>query len=42
MRNFSDLPEEAIKFIRKIEDLLSTPIKIISTGKERNQIISME
>ncbi|RKY52427.1 MAG: adenylosuccinate synthase [Candidatus Neomarinimicrobiota bacterium] len=42
IRNFSDLPEEAIKFIRKIEDLLSTPIKIISTGKERNQIISME
>lgn len=32
-----DLPVNAINYIAKIEELLETPIDIISTGPERNQ-----
>ena len=39
--NFSDLPENAKKYIILISSLLKTPINLISTGPKRNQIISM-
>ena len=39
--NFSDLTENAKKYIILISSLLKTPINLISTGPKRNQIISM-
>ena len=35
----NDLPVEAVKFVHKIEDLLSIPIGIVSTGAERSATI---
>ena len=39
--NFSELPENAKKYILLISRLLKTPINLISTGPKRNQIISI-
>lgn len=36
---FSQLPENAKQYIEKVEELLSTPIDIISTGPERRENI---
>ena len=36
---FNELPENAKRYIEKIEELLETPIDIISTGPERSQNI---
>lgn len=36
---FEDLPQNTVDFISRIEELLATPIDIISTGPERNQTI---
>ncbi len=36
---FKQLPSQAIQYIQRIEDLLGVPIKLISTGPERNQVI---
>ena len=38
-RKFNDLPQEAREYIKTIEKLLHTPIKYISVGKERQQIV---
>ena len=38
-RSFIDLPANAIKYIRRIEELISTPIAILSTSPERNDTI---
>jgi adenylosuccinate synthase len=37
--SFDDLPVEAKNYINKLEDLLETPISMISTGPERKQLI---
>lgn len=39
IRNYNELPSEAKKYLEFIEDYLSTKIKIISTGFERNDTI---
>lgn len=39
IRNYNELPLEAKKYLEFIEDYLSTKIKIISTGFERNDTI---
>ena len=36
---FDDLPDNAKRYIEKIEELLNTPIDIISTGPERSENI---
>lgn len=39
IKSFDNLPENARKYIRKIEGLLKVPVSMISVGPERNQII---
>jgi len=39
VRNWEDLPEAARSYVSRIEDLLSVPVKIISVGPERSQVI---
>lgn len=39
VRSWEDLPEAARKYVRRIEDLLSVPVTIISVGPERSQVI---
>lgn len=39
LKNFNDLPFEAVEYLKFIEEYLSIKIKIISTGFERNDTI---
>ncbi|MEM7616941.1 MAG: adenylosuccinate synthase [Pseudomonadota bacterium] len=39
--SYEDLPEKAIKYIKRIEELIEVPITIISTGPERNETIML-
>jgi len=39
--SFADLPENAISYIRKVEDLLSVPVSWVGVGPDRNQMISV-
>jgi adenylosuccinate synthase len=39
IRTWQDLPEAARGYISRIEDLLNVPVKIISVGPERSQVI---
>lgn len=39
LTHFSDLPANALAYIKRIEELIKTPIDIISTGPDRNQTI---
>lgn len=41
LTQFDQLPPQAKQYIRRIEQLLGTPINLISTGPERNQVILM-
>ncbi len=35
------LPEEARNYIRKLEELVGVPVKMVSTGQERSQVIEL-
>ncbi|AAZ68599.1 adenylosuccinate synthase [Ehrlichia canis] len=37
--SYKDLPQNAISYIKKIEEILKVPIYLISTGPERNSMI---
>jgi len=39
IRNFRKLPAQAHKYLSRLEDLLSCPISLVSTGPDRRQII---
>jgi adenylosuccinate synthase len=39
IRKYEDLPENAKKYIAKVEDLIGAPIGIISVGPDREQTI---
>jgi adenylosuccinate synthase len=39
VKRLKDLPENTIKYLNRIEELVETPIDIISIGAERNQTI---
>ena len=39
IREFKRLPENAQRYIRKIEDILGVPVDIISTGQRRDELI---
>ena len=39
---FDKLPENAIKYIKRLEELIECPIKIISTSPDRNDTIILE
>lgn len=41
VREFKDLPENAKKYIRKVEELLEVPVKWIGVGKGRESIITV-
>jgi adenylosuccinate synthase len=41
-RKFSDLPPNAQRYIRKIEELIGTKITMISVGSERNETIEVK
>ena len=41
-RNWGDLPVEAQRYVRRIEQLVGAPIRWISVGPEREAMISME
>jgi adenylosuccinate synthase len=38
-RSFKDLPATAVKYIRRIEELIETPVAILSTSPERDDTI---
>ncbi|MBN2601198.1 MAG: adenylosuccinate synthase [Candidatus Marinimicrobia bacterium] len=40
-QTFGDLPIEARTYVRKIEELLDTPLEYVSVGKEREQLIHL-
>ncbi len=42
IKSFEDLPDNAKKYIILLSNILETPIKIVSTGPKRNQIISVK
>jgi adenylosuccinate synthase len=42
IKDFKDLPENAVSYIKLIEDLINTRIQIISTGPKRDEIIVLE
>jgi adenylosuccinate synthase len=39
---FEDLPIQAQRYLKKIEEILGAPIEMISVGPERNQTIVAE
>ncbi len=38
-RSWADLPAQAIKYIRRIEELIETPVALVSTSPEREDTI---
>jgi adenylosuccinate synthase len=42
VKNYDDLPENAKKYIRRLEELVGVKISIISTGAERDDTIVLE
>ncbi len=41
-RSWTELPDAAIKYIRRVEELIETPISILSTSPERNDTILVQ
>jgi adenylosuccinate synthase len=41
VRRFEDLPQQAQRFVHRIEDILETPVCLVSVGPERDQAISL-
>lgn len=41
VRNFNQLPENAQKFVHRIETLCGVPIQMVSTGPDRDDIIAL-
>jgi adenylosuccinate synthase len=42
VRRFQDLPENARAYVRRIEELLSVPVHLVSVGPERDQAIPIK
>jgi len=42
VRQFSDLPENAKKYVEKVEELVKVPVKWIGVGKGRESIITIQ
>src|SRR5206468_4294899 len=40
-RSWADLPAQAIKYVRRIEELVETPVTLLSTSPERDDTILM-
>jgi adenylosuccinate synthase len=41
-RSWAELPAQAIKYVRRIEELIGTPVAILSTSPERDDTILMQ
>ncbi len=41
-RSWADLPAEAVKYVRRIEELIECPIALVSTSPEREDVILMK
>ena len=39
IKNYEDLPDNAKKYIEKVEDLIGAPVGIVSVGPDREQTI---
>jgi adenylosuccinate synthase len=39
VRKFSQLPKQAQAYVHRIEELVETPISMVSVGRERNATI---
>ncbi|MFN3960384.1 MAG: adenylosuccinate synthase [Parvularculaceae bacterium] len=40
-RSWGQLPAEAVKYVRRIEELIETPVALVSTSPERDDVILM-
>ena len=40
-RSWADLPAEAVKYVRRIEEIIETPVALVSTSPERDDVILM-
>ncbi len=41
-RSWADLPAEAVKYVRRIEELIERPVALVSTSPERDDVILMK
>ena len=41
-RSWAQLPAEAIKYVRRIEELVQAPVTLLSTSPERDDTILMQ
>ena len=41
-RSWADLPAEAVKYVRRIEELIETPVALLSTSPERDDVVLMQ
>ncbi|MBW2647963.1 MAG: adenylosuccinate synthetase, partial [Deltaproteobacteria bacterium] len=42
IKKFDDLPEKTKNYLRRIEELTETPIRIVSVGPDREETIMLE
>jgi len=40
-RSWADLPANAIKYVRRIEELIGTPVALLSTSPDRDDTITV-
>ena len=40
-RSWAELPANAVKYVRRIEELIETPVAMVSTSPERDDVILM-
>lgn len=40
-RSWADLPAEAVKYVRRVEELIECPVALVSTSPEREDVIMM-
>jgi adenylosuccinate synthase len=40
-RSFRELPAEAVKYVRRIEELIGAPVALLGTSPERDDMIVM-
>ena len=41
-RSWADLPAQAIKYVRRIEELIGAPVALLSTSPERDDTILVQ
>ncbi|MEM9898599.1 MAG: adenylosuccinate synthase [Pseudomonadota bacterium] len=41
-RSWADLPAQAVKYVRRVEELIETPVALVSTSPEREDVILMQ